>query len=173
MCSSSLLGVISSPRSAPACSMAARMSLSMSFSRTISPETACDTLSTVARSSCRRLDRARWIRGALLLLQTWMELIELPHLSFSSPSEIVLPCVCQVEMCDFLEAARWVEACGKFVGESLVLNEPVLPGEADRLLVQAFGVKRMVIDAGGFRQEQRVAIAEGHGTVLRPVGKLP
>src|SRR5262249_38133807 len=52
MCSSSPRGVISRPRSAPACSIADRRSLSMSFSRTISPETACDILITVARSSC-------------------------------------------------------------------------------------------------------------------------
>ena len=47
---SSPRGNIKRPRSAPACSMAARISLSISFSRAISPETACDTLITVARS---------------------------------------------------------------------------------------------------------------------------
>src|ERR1700677_2866018 len=46
--SSSLRRPIRSPRSAPACSMAARMTLSIRFSRTSSPETACDTLITVA-----------------------------------------------------------------------------------------------------------------------------
>ena len=40
------------PRSAPACSIAVRMSVSSNLSSTISPDTACDTLSTVARSSC-------------------------------------------------------------------------------------------------------------------------
>jgi hypothetical protein len=38
------------PRSAPACSMAVRISVSISFSSTISPDTASDTLITVARS---------------------------------------------------------------------------------------------------------------------------
>src|SRR5271166_6299371 len=40
------------PRSAPACSIAVRMSVSISFSSTISPETACDMMITVARSRC-------------------------------------------------------------------------------------------------------------------------
>ena len=34
------------------CSIAVRMSVSISFSRTISPDTACETLITVARSRC-------------------------------------------------------------------------------------------------------------------------
>ena len=50
--SSSLADRINRPRSAPACSIAVRMSVSISFSRTISPETACETLITVARSRC-------------------------------------------------------------------------------------------------------------------------
>ena len=45
-------GKISKPRPAPACSMAVRISTSISLSRTISPETACDSLITVPRSSC-------------------------------------------------------------------------------------------------------------------------
>jgi hypothetical protein len=47
---SSPLGRMSKPLTAPACSIAVRISVWMSFSTTISPETACDTLSTVARS---------------------------------------------------------------------------------------------------------------------------
>ena len=42
--------MIRRPRSAPACSIAARIRLSISFSKTISPETVCETLITVARS---------------------------------------------------------------------------------------------------------------------------
>ncbi|MNN36051.1 hypothetical protein D3C81_1499260 [compost metagenome] len=42
---------INRPRSAPACSMAVRRIMSISFSSTISPEAACVTLITVARSS--------------------------------------------------------------------------------------------------------------------------
>ena len=39
---------INRPRSAPACSIAVRISVSISFSETISPDTACETLTTVA-----------------------------------------------------------------------------------------------------------------------------
>ena len=49
---SSPRGRINRPRSAPACSMAVRMSVSISFSRTISPDTASETLITVPRSRC-------------------------------------------------------------------------------------------------------------------------
>jgi hypothetical protein len=45
-------GRINKPRSAPACSTAVRMSMSISLSRTISRVTACDTLIAVARSRC-------------------------------------------------------------------------------------------------------------------------
>ena len=48
--SSGPCGISSSPRSAPACSRAIRNSVSMSLSSTISPDTASDTLRTVARS---------------------------------------------------------------------------------------------------------------------------
>ena len=48
---SSSRGIINNPRSAPACSIAVRMSVSTSFSRMISPERAWDTLIRVARSS--------------------------------------------------------------------------------------------------------------------------
>ena len=51
---------ISRPRSAPACSIAARMSLSRSLSRIISPEIACETSITVARS--------RFSTGSLIVL---------------------------------------------------------------------------------------------------------
>ncbi len=50
--SSSPRGRINRPRSAPACSTAMRISVSISFSKTISPETACETLITVAKSRC-------------------------------------------------------------------------------------------------------------------------
>src|SRR5947207_4984819 len=49
---SSSRGTINTPRSAPACSIAVRNTVSTSFSSTISLETACETFSTVASSNC-------------------------------------------------------------------------------------------------------------------------
>jgi len=75
---------INMPRSAPACSIAVRISV---YS-TISPETVCDTLSTVARSRCStgRPDRARRAECRLFLAQPGIKLVELPHLPVGAPS---------------------------------------------------------------------------------------
>jgi len=96
---------IKTPRSAPACSMAVRMSVSISFSRTISPATACDTLMTVARSRCSTgvTNRAGRTRDPLFLPQVWMQLIELAHLPVGSPAQIAVPGVPQIRVGDLLE----------------------------------------------------------------------
>ena len=69
-CNSSPRVPIRRPLSAPACSMALRKTLSNSFSKTISLETACETLTTVARSSTSEDARDRrtsaWQRLVLL-----------------------------------------------------------------------------------------------------------
>src|SRR6516165_12303500 len=51
----------------------------------------------------RRFDRARWTWRALVPPQPRIELIELPHLSVGSPSQVAVSCVFQVEMCNVLE----------------------------------------------------------------------
>ena len=118
-------GTIKSPRSAPACSMAARMSLSISFSRTISPETACETLITVARSRCSTgaaIMLLELVTG-LLLPELRILLIELAHFAFGSPAEIAVPGFSQIRIRYLVETSRRIESCGKFVGERLVVDE--------------------------------------------------
>src|ERR1700676_5663312 len=46
-----------------------------------------------------------------------MKLFELPHLSISSPAEIAVARVPQIDMRKLFEATRHVEARGQFVGE--------------------------------------------------------
>src|SRR5262247_2683285 len=38
-------------------------------------------------------DRAHWTRPALVRPQSWMELIQLPHLAVGPPAQVALPCV--------------------------------------------------------------------------------
>ena len=90
--SSSPRGTIRRPRSAPACSRAMRMSLSISFSSTISPESACETSIIVARSSCSTGASIVPVGPGrvLVLSQPRMELVELPHLSVGSPADVAV-----------------------------------------------------------------------------------
>ena len=66
-----------------------------------------------------------------------MELIELPHLAIGAPTEVAVAGIPQIAMRDLLEAARRIEACGKLVGERLVVHEAVVAGGADGLFVEA------------------------------------
>ena len=85
---SSPLRRMSSPRSAPACSTAIRMSFSISLGRTISLESVCEALTTVSTSNCRtgvpmvEVDRS----GKPFLAQVRVEFVELLHLAVGRPS---------------------------------------------------------------------------------------
>ena len=82
--------------------MAVRISMSSIFSSTISPDTACDTLITVARSRCSTgvpivlVGPGAW----LFLAQVRIELVELPHLPIGAPAQIDVAGVPEIRMRD-------------------------------------------------------------------------
>ena len=146
------------------------MSVSISFSRTISPETACDTLITVARSRCSTgapivlVGAGRW----LFLAEVRIQLVELPHLAIGSPAQIAVAGVPQIHMGNLLEATRRVEARGEFVGERLVVDKAVGAGRADGLFVEPLGIELAAFDAGDLRADQRGAVLEILRAILGP-----
>src|SRR6516164_8969469 len=101
-----------------------------------------------------------------------MELIELPHLSVGSPSEITPACISQVEMCDLLESTRRVKARSEFVGERLVVDETVCACRRDGALVEVHGIERASLDPGNLSADQRGAVLEVLWAVLHPEFEL-
>src|SRR3984957_14645018 len=59
------------------------------------------------------------------LAEMWMKLFELPHLSISSPTDIAVARVPQIDTCKLFEATGRVEARGQFVGERFVVDKAV------------------------------------------------
>ena len=177
MRSSSPRGRSNSPRSAPACSIAVRMSVSSSFSRTISPDTACETLRTVARSRCstgapivpRRVGRRLCPPGGADRAS-----IELPHLAIGAPAQVAVAGVPQVRLRDLrrIRAPR-KSARSALIGERLVVDEAVGAGRADGLLVQPHRVEhrglRCARDLGA---DQRGAVREVLRAMARPCFEL-
>src|SRR6516164_6749866 len=108
----------------------------------------------------RRFERAHWARRAFVRRQPRMELIELPHLSVGSPSEIAPPCVSQIEMRDLLQAARGVKAGCQLVGERLVLDKAVDACRHDGALVKIHGIERTSLETRDFSADQRCTIRE-------------
>ena len=96
-------GRINTPRSAPACSIrCAHQCVDQFLSRTISPETACETLITVARSSMYRIG-APIALSALSPSGADITLIELPHPYHRPPTEVAVPGILQICMGDLLK----------------------------------------------------------------------
>src|SRR6516225_9463221 len=120
----------------------------------------------------RCLDRACWTGRVLALPQPRMELLELPHLSVGSPSEIALPRVSQVEMRDLLEAAGRVKARGQLVGERLVMDKAVCARRRDGVLIKLHGLQRASLDTGNLGANQRGAVLKVLRTMRRKVPKL-
>ena len=173
--SSSPRGRISRPRSAPACSIAVRMSVSISFSKTISPETACETLITVARSRCSTGATIVLVGSGsrLFLSEVRIQLVELPHLAIGAPTEIAVPGVAQVGIRDLLETACRVKPRGELVGDRLVVDKTVCVRRTDGLFVKLLGIERAAFDACDLRADQRGAVFEILRAMLRPYFELP
>src|SRR6516162_6530867 len=96
----------------------------------------------------RSFDHARRARRMLVLPQPRMQLVELPHLSVGSPSQIAAPCVFQVEMRNVLETAHRVKAGRKLVGERLNVHEVVRARRTDRPFIEALCVDLPIFDSG-------------------------
>ena len=124
-----LLGQISKPRSAPACSIAVRISVSISFSSTISPETVCDTLITVARSR-RSTGVAIVFVGpgdGLFGPEVRIHRLELPHLAVGAPAAHNSSGRCaNRDRAIWLEPARPVEVGRALIGDRLVVDEAIV-----------------------------------------------
>src|SRR5262249_28553371 len=120
----------------------------------------------------RCLDRTRWTGHAVVLPQPRIQLVELPHLSVGSPSEITTPCVCQVEMCDFLEAARRVKAGSQLIGERLVVDEAVCLGRLDRPFVKTLRIQLATFQSGNLSTDKGGAVLEIFGAALCPDSDL-
>ena len=121
----------SRPRSAPACSSAIVIRVSISLSSTISPETACDALITVARSRCSTGApivlgrRGRW----LVRPELGIDFIELPHLAFGAPTQIAVAGVLQIKAGNPLEPARRVEICRALKASASLWMKPLARAE--------------------------------------------
>src|SRR6516165_3715036 len=116
----------------------------------------------------RCFDRARWTRRTLVLPQPRMELIELPHFSVGPPTQIAVPCVFQVEMCDVLEAVRRVKAGRKFVRDRFNVHESVRARRTDRLFIEALCVELPIFDSGYLGADYGSAAFKILRAVLRP-----
>src|ERR1700740_734875 len=97
-----------------------------------------------------------------------MKLFELPHLSISSPAEIAVARIPQIDMRKPFEPTRRVEARGQFVGERLVVDKAVCACRADGLFVKVHGIERRALDPGDSRPDQCGAVLEILRTICRP-----
>ena len=131
--------ISSTPRSAPACSIARRNSVSMRRSSTISPDTACNALSTVASSRSSRCSLMVW-RGCGS---------RLPGQGADRPDRAAAPCLrlpktgsstCASFRCGARTRSnpvRTVETSGQLVRERFDVDEAVHAGRSDGLFVQS------------------------------------
>ena len=110
----------SRPRWAPACSSAIVIRVSISRSRTISLETACEALITAPTSNCSAGAPIAAVgeASARMLAEVRMELLELPDLSLGAPAKIAVARVPQIGVSYTLNAARRVEPRGHFMGRA-------------------------------------------------------
>src|ERR1700751_1521481 len=95
----------------------------------------------------RRPDRVCGPGCTFVLSQLRIEPVELLHLGPSAPTQIAVSRIPQIGLGKRLEAACRIEACGKFVGERLIVNETAGAGRADGLFVEVFGIERATFDA--------------------------
>src|SRR6185312_2931729 len=79
--------------------------------------------------------------------QMWIESVELSHLPVGAPTQITVPGVPEIRVGDGLEPERHIETRRYLVGQALVLNEAVLSGYPDGLLVQSHCVNGSAFDA--------------------------
>ena len=116
----------------------------------------------------RRFNLPRRAGGAPFGPEVWVHLVELPHFSISSPTQIAVAGILQMGMGIGLEATRRVEARGHFVGERLVVDQAVVAGRADGLLVETLGLELPPVKAGDLRADQRGAAHKVFWAVFGP-----
>src|SRR5262249_22831367 len=166
---------IRTPRSAPACSSATTMSVSITFSRTISPETAWDARTAAGKTQRvgGPLERGGRMRNHRLLAKARLQLLELPHLAIGSPTEVAVAGVPQIGIGDLMEASCRIEACRDLPSDRLIVDKAVHLRGANRLLVQAHSVEVATFDARDLCAHQRCAVLEILRAMLCPYFELP
>src|ERR1043166_745623 len=120
----------------------------------------------------RCFDRAHGTRCALVLPESRMKLIQLPHFAVGSPSQIAGPSLPQISVSDHLEVACGVEAGGQLIGEGLVMDKFARSRRLDRRLVKTLGVQRATFEASDLSADQRCTILEVLRANRRPAMKL-
>ena len=95
-------------------------------------------------------------------------MIKLPYLAISPPARIAVSSISQIEMRDFIQAPRGVEARGQFVSERLIVNKAVGEGRADGLFVEALGSELATFQSGDLGADQRGAVLEIVRAIVRP-----
>src|SRR6267142_127879 len=82
-----------------------------------------------------------------------MALVELSDLGPGAPADVAVAGLVQISICYLFETAKAVESRCQFAGERLVLEEPALRRQADRLLVQRHGLDVPSFEAPPLRRE--------------------
>ena len=143
------------------------MSVSISFGSSISPDTACEALTTAATSSCgRRAGACRktgWLRGQLRIAP-----VELLHFAPGPPKGIA-GCAPHADGQGlFLEPAAEIEAPCQLMGQRFIVHKAVGAGRLDGLFVKGHRIQRPAFDAGDLRTDQSGAVFEILRAMLRP-----
>src|SRR5262249_17235985 len=107
-------------------------------------------------------------RKRVILSEALIRLLELSHLPNSSPTEIAVAGVAQIQIRDLLEPACRVKARRQFVSDRLNVNKAICACRAYRLLVEMLGIELAAIQSGDLRLDQRGAAFEIIRAVLRP-----
>src|SRR5262245_13576065 len=102
-----------------------------------------------------------------------MQLLELPHLTSGSPTEVVVPGIPQVSVRDLLEAQCPIKACREFVSERLIVDKAICVRRADGPVVKTRGFALATFDARYFRTDQCGAVLEILRAMLSPDSQLP
>ena len=101
-----------------------------------------------------------------------MKLFELLHLAERAPAQVTAPRLPQTGMGDRVEAARREEARGRLMGQALVLDETMVAGRSNSLLVQTHCIGVSPFEACDFGRHQGVFVAERRWIVVGPLPQL-
>jgi hypothetical protein len=117
--------------------------------------------------------RCEWCVSSRVGIQGIAGSFQLTHLALRAPNRIPPPGLFQIGVADRFKSALLVEGAGQFAGQCLVMNEPILACEVNGFLVETLRFEFTLFDAGGLRSDQRGAVGEVRGAILRPPLQLP
>ena len=160
---------ISRPRSAPACSTAMTINVSISFSEDYLPGHGFRHLDD--RGEIELLDRCldgRLRRGRRPRSDARMAAVELRDLGRGAPSGVALARLVQMDVCHLVEPVKAEEQRRQFGGEGLVLKETALRGQADGPVVEPHGLNVACPSRHRpFRRDQGVLVRERRRAAFR------